>query len=179
MLLLRDLSMLWSLLHILVLFMMLYRSRYSRKKTILLTGISMGFLILLNMTGLVLYGAEVMGKVFILTCTLPSLLVFWFISKDRNGRFFYILSGGHSSALGYHSNQVGGLLFWRWAVYSHVYRQACNVSMVGICGSSLHQETIYGASGGSAKRMGDFCGHDGALLYPACYYGEFSRDDHQ
>lgn len=55
MLLLRDLSMLWSLLHILVLFMMLYRSRYSRKKTILLTGISMGFLILLNMTGLVLY----------------------------------------------------------------------------------------------------------------------------
>lgn len=89
MLLLRDLSMLWSLLHILVLFMMLYRSRYSRKKTILLTGISMGFLILLNMTGLVLYGAEVMGKVFILTCTLPSLLVFWFISKDRNGRFFF------------------------------------------------------------------------------------------
>lgn len=54
MLLLRDLSVLWSLLHILVLFMMLYRSRYSRKKTILLTGISMGFLILLNMTGLVL-----------------------------------------------------------------------------------------------------------------------------
>ncbi len=90
MLLLRDLSVLWSLLHILVLFMMLYRSRYY-----------------------------------------------------------------------------------------HVYRQTCNVSIVGICGSSLHQETIYGASGGSAKRMGDFCGHDVALLYPACYYGEFSSDDHQ
>lgn len=86
---LRDLSVLWSLLHILILFMMLYRSRYSRKKTIVLTGITMGLLILLNMVGLILYGAEVMGKVFVLTCTLPSLLVFWLISKDRNGKFFF------------------------------------------------------------------------------------------
>ncbi|MDE7030163.1 MAG: ATP-binding protein, partial [Lachnospiraceae bacterium] len=86
---LRDLSMLWSLLHILILFMMLYRSRYTRKKTLLLTAFSMGFLIVLNMAGLVLYGAGIMGKVFILTCTLPSLLVFWLISRDRNGRFFF------------------------------------------------------------------------------------------
>lgn len=87
--LLRDLSMLWSLFHILILFMLLYRSRYSPKKTILLTGITMGALIALNMAGLVIYGAETMGKVFILTCTLPSLLVFWLISRDRNGRFFF------------------------------------------------------------------------------------------
>lgn len=86
---LRDLSMLWSLFHILILFMLLYRSRYPRKKTILLTGATMGLLILLNMTGLIIYGSEIMGKVFILTCTLPSLLVFWLISKDRNGRFFF------------------------------------------------------------------------------------------
>lgn len=85
----RDLSMLWSLLHILVLFIMLYRSRYSRKKTIVITCVSMGFLIILNMTGLVLYGSQVMGKVFILTCTLPSLFIFWFLSRDRNGKFFF------------------------------------------------------------------------------------------
>lgn len=89
MMILRDLSVLWCLLHILILFMMLYRSRYPRKKTIILTGITMGLLILLNMVGLILYGVEIMGKVFILTCTLPSLLVFWLISKDRNGRFFF------------------------------------------------------------------------------------------
>ena len=87
--LLRDLSVLWSLFHILILFMLLYRSRYSRKKTILLTGITMGALIVLNMVGLIIYGAETMGQVFILTCTLPSLLVFWLISRDRNGRFFF------------------------------------------------------------------------------------------
>lgn len=96
---LRDLSMLWSLIHILILFIMLYRSRYSRRKTIFLTGITMGPLIVLNITGLVLYGVGVMGKVFILTCTLPSLLVFWFISKDRNGRFFFTFCVADTVAL--------------------------------------------------------------------------------
>lgn len=85
----RDLSMLWSLFHILILFMLLYRSRYPRKKTILLTAICMGPLILLNLVGLAAYGAELMGKVFILTCTLPSLLFFWFMSRDKRGRFFF------------------------------------------------------------------------------------------
>lgn len=85
----RDLSILWSLFHILILFMLLYRSRYSRKKTFICTGIVMGPLILLNVVGLILYGAELMGKVFILTCTLPSLLFFWFVSRDKKGRFFF------------------------------------------------------------------------------------------
>lgn len=86
---LRDLSILWSLSHILVIFMLLYRSRYPRKKTFLLTGICMGPLILLNVAGLIVYGAELMGKIFILTCTLPSLLFFWFMSRDKKGRFFF------------------------------------------------------------------------------------------
>ena len=96
---LRDLSMLWSLFHILILFMMLYRSRYSRKKTVLLTGFAMGALILLNVAGLVIYGAGVMGKLFILTCTLPSLVFFWFISRDRNGRFFFTFCMADTVAL--------------------------------------------------------------------------------
>lgn len=85
----RDLSVLWSLFHILILFMLLYRSRYSKKRTFLLTGLVMGPLILLNVAGVIVYGAELMGKVFILTCTLPSLLFFWFVSKDKKGRFFF------------------------------------------------------------------------------------------
>ncbi|MCI8364506.1 MAG: GHKL domain-containing protein [Eubacterium sp.] len=85
----RDLSVLWSLFHILILFMMLYRSRYGKRKTFVLTGITMGLLIVLNVAGLFFYGPEMMGKVFILTCTLPSLLFFWFVSKDKKGRFFF------------------------------------------------------------------------------------------
>ena len=86
---LRDLSVLWSLSHILILFMLLYRSRYPKKKTIILTIAFMGPLALLNVAGLVIYGTEFMGKVFLLTCTLPSLLFFWFMSQDKKGGFFF------------------------------------------------------------------------------------------
>lgn len=96
---LRDLSMLWSLFHILILFMLLYRSRYSRKKTFFLTGIIMGPLGLMTVAGLMHYGAELMGKVFILTLTLPSLLFFWFMSKDKKGRFFFTFCMADTVAL--------------------------------------------------------------------------------
>lgn len=86
---LRDLSVLWSLFHILILFMLLYRTRYTRKHSIILTAVFMGTLALLNVIGLVKYGPEVMGKMFILTCTLPSLFFFWFISKDKKWQFFF------------------------------------------------------------------------------------------
>lgn len=86
---LRDLSVLWSLLHILVLFMLLYRSRYPKRRTVILTVVFMGSLVLLNVAGLVRYGTEYMGRVFLLTCTLPSLLFFWFMSQDKRGRFFF------------------------------------------------------------------------------------------
>ncbi len=82
---LRDLSVLWSLFHILILFVLLYRSRYPRKKAFILTGMFMAPLVALNVAGLVLYGTELMGKVFLLTCTLPSFVFFWFMSEDRKG----------------------------------------------------------------------------------------------
>lgn len=86
---LRDLSVLWSLFHILVLFMLLYRSRYPKNKTVVLTVVFMGPLALLNVVGLIRYGAEFMGQVFLLTCTLPSLIFFWFMSQDKKGKFFF------------------------------------------------------------------------------------------
>ena len=87
--LLRQLSILWSLFHILILFILIYRSRYSLKTTMIATGICMGLLILGNVWGLARFGAGVMGKLFILTCTLPSLVFFFYMSKDRGGRFFF------------------------------------------------------------------------------------------
>ena len=95
----RDLSLLWSLFHILILFMLLYRSRYGRRKTFFLTGIAMGPLIFLNVAGVIFYGTEIMGKAFILTCTLPSLLFFWFVSKDKKGRFFFTFCVADTVAL--------------------------------------------------------------------------------
>lgn len=95
----RDLSLLWSLFHILILFMLLYQSRYGRRKTFFLTGIAMGPLIFLNVAGVIFYGTEIMGKAFILTCTLPSLLFFWFVSKDKKGRFFFTFCVADTVAL--------------------------------------------------------------------------------
>lgn len=86
---LRDVSVIWSLLHILVLFIFLYESRFDRQKTLTLTCIFMLPLIALNVAGLILTGAELMGQIFPLTCTLPSLLFFLFVAKYRDGRFFF------------------------------------------------------------------------------------------
>lgn len=61
---LRDLSVLWSLSHILLLFMLLYRSRYPKKTTTILTVVFMGSLALLNTAGLVKYG--VLSQVYVL-----------------------------------------------------------------------------------------------------------------
>lgn len=87
--LLTQLSIVWSLCHILILFILLYRSRYPKKKTFFLTCIFMGPLIALNLLGVIFLGIERMGQIFVLTCTLPSLLFFYLISQDRKWRFLF------------------------------------------------------------------------------------------
>lgn len=89
MIILKELSVLWMMMHIMILFMMLYRSRFPKKKTLILTAGFMGPVVLLSMVGVVLYGTEFVGQVFLLTCTLPSLLFFWFMSQDKMGQFFF------------------------------------------------------------------------------------------
>ncbi len=86
---LRDLSVLWSLIHILILFILLYRSKYSKRKTLILTGFFMGPLVVANVMGLIFLGNEKMGQMFVLTCTIPSLVFFYLISKDQKWRFLF------------------------------------------------------------------------------------------
>lgn len=86
---LRDLSALWSLLHVLVLFIFLYESRYSRTKTLVLTCIFMTPLIVLNAWCLVRFGPEKLGQVLIFTCTIPSLIFFFIMAKNRNAKFLF------------------------------------------------------------------------------------------
>lgn len=86
---LKDLSVLWSLFHVLILFILLYRSKYPQKKTFLLTVLFMGPLILLNIVAFIFLGSEKMGQLFLLTCTLPSLIFFYLMSKDQKWRFLF------------------------------------------------------------------------------------------
>lgn len=43
----------------------------------------------LNISILFVYGIEVQGTYSLLTATLPSLIYFWIVAKDRGGRFFF------------------------------------------------------------------------------------------
>ena len=99
MVILRDLSIYWSMLHILLVFILLFRPRYSRKKTILATGSCMGVLMVLNGAGLAVFGFEVLAQVFMLTCTVPSFILFYVLSADRNFKFLFSFCMAYTSCL--------------------------------------------------------------------------------
>ncbi len=84
---LRDLSVSWAMLHVIFLFIMLFRSRFTKKKTILLAVAGMGILMGINMAGLILFGFEAMGKAFMFTCSVPSFVFFYVLSADKKFRF--------------------------------------------------------------------------------------------
>ncbi len=86
---LRLSSATWSLVHILLLFMLFYNPRYSRKKTLILTGINMLTLVILNIVLLWWLGRETYGQIILFTLVLPSFLFFFFMAKHRDFRFIF------------------------------------------------------------------------------------------
>ncbi|MBQ8213899.1 MAG: GHKL domain-containing protein [Clostridia bacterium] len=86
---LRAFSLLWSMVHTLVLFLMLFESRYPKKKMRAITFSTMIPLIAVNTVLTFLVDADTMGVLMLLTLSLPSLIVFWFLAKNRDGRFFF------------------------------------------------------------------------------------------
>ncbi len=87
--LLRTLSVFWSMMHVVVIFLMLFRSRYAAKKTIILGAVCLGILMALNMIGLLLVGAETMGQLLLFTCTVPSFIFFYFLSADKSTTYLF------------------------------------------------------------------------------------------
>ena len=86
---LRDISMVWSMIHTLVLFLFLFEPRYSKRKTLTLTVSTMLPLIVVNLVLFALLGFNRYGTLMLLTLSLPSCIVFYLLSKYRNGRFFF------------------------------------------------------------------------------------------
>lgn len=85
----RDASTMYASMFSLVVFLILFESRYPRKKTLVLTLSLMGPLMLANFALLFLLGPVVMGSLVLLTCSLPSMIFFFFLAKHRDGRFFF------------------------------------------------------------------------------------------
>ena len=86
---LRDLSVFWCMIHVIFLFVMLFRSRYTRKKTIVLAVTGMGILMALNFLGLLKFGIEALGRVFLFTCSIPSFVFFYVLSADKKFKFLF------------------------------------------------------------------------------------------
>lgn len=86
---LRDLSILWAMFHVIFLFVMLFRSRYTRRKTILFAVGGMGFLMVLNLVVGWMFGLGFLGKIFFFTCSIPSFVFFYVISADKKFRFLF------------------------------------------------------------------------------------------
>lgn len=90
MIILRDLSIFWAMFHVIFLFLMLFRSRFTRKKTIVAAAVGMGFLMVANGMGLILLGFDTLSKIFLFTCSIPSFIFFYVMSADK--RFKFMLS---------------------------------------------------------------------------------------
>lgn len=84
---LRDISIFWAMFHVLILFLMLFRSRFTRKKTMVAAGIGMGLLMVANGAGLIVFGVETLSKAFLFTCSIPSFIFFYVMSADKRFRF--------------------------------------------------------------------------------------------
>jgi len=87
--LLRDISLVWSMIHTLVMFIFLFESRFSKRKTIVITIATMIPLLVINMTLAMFVSAAEFGTMILLTMTVPSLIVFWIMAKNRDSRFIF------------------------------------------------------------------------------------------
>lgn len=84
---LRDISIYWAMFHVIFLFLILFRSRFTRKKTIAAAVAGMGVLMAANGIGLVLFGFDALSKAFLFTCSIPSFIFFYVMSADKRLKF--------------------------------------------------------------------------------------------
>lgn len=87
---LRDISYLWSMLHIVALFFTLFEPRYSRRVTLLAGFLGTSVLLIVNVTAMLSMGHGIIMGISFFTCTIPSLLIGFALSKYRDGRFFFL-----------------------------------------------------------------------------------------
>lgn len=86
---LRDLSIIILLAHCLIMFMMLYESRFSRAKTYAALIALYVAAVTVMLLVVHFYSIQTAGRVMVPVCILPSLLLFLFMAKNRGARFLF------------------------------------------------------------------------------------------
>jgi len=89
MVLLRDLSIAYSFAHIFVLFQFLIEPRYSKKKTRIISACFVVPLLVINWLMFLQLGYEGYGTLMLLTLSLPQGIMYYLLSRHRDGRFFF------------------------------------------------------------------------------------------
>ena len=85
-----NVSILWSSIHIVVLFLLLFEPRYSWRTTMLASFAGCGAMIGVNLLAIPWAGQEFIASLTFFTCTVPSLVLFFVLSKYRDGRLLFL-----------------------------------------------------------------------------------------
>ena len=87
---LRDISFLISMLHIIILLLLLFEPHFSWKITLLAGLLGGGTLLSINVLLMYWKGHGIIMSMAFFTCTIPSFLLFLLLSKYRDGRCFFL-----------------------------------------------------------------------------------------
>ncbi|WP_295763583.1 sensor histidine kinase [uncultured Oscillibacter sp.] len=87
---LRDISFLWSMLHVVAMFLIFFEPRCSWRTALLAGFAGTGSLLSINVLAMFRWGSGIIMSIAFLTCTVPSALLFFLLSKYRDGRFFFL-----------------------------------------------------------------------------------------
>ncbi|WP_300820818.1 hypothetical protein, partial [uncultured Oscillibacter sp.] len=86
---LRDISQLWAMAHVLVVFLLLFEPRRPWRPTIAICVSGAVVMSVVTLAAAAVLGVPPFALIFF-TCSLPSMALFFWISKYRNGRFFFL-----------------------------------------------------------------------------------------
>jgi len=86
---LRDISFLWSMFHVIGFFLLLFEPRYSWRRTLIVSFLATVGLLAFNIGLAAVIGLGRIMSVALFTCTFPTLALFFVLSEYRDGRFFF------------------------------------------------------------------------------------------
>ncbi|MCI8512913.1 MAG: GHKL domain-containing protein [Lachnospiraceae bacterium] len=86
----RDISFLWSMMHIILFFLLLFEPRFSWRTTFAVSFAGGGTLLIANVMAMLWLGHGIIMRLAFFTCTIPSFFLFYILSRYRDGRFFFL-----------------------------------------------------------------------------------------
>ncbi len=86
---LTELSLFWCFCHVYIPFLMLYELRGKRRYAITASVLFIGVLTALNVVLMMHGGASAIASYFVITRSVPAFVFFYFLVKDRSGRYLF------------------------------------------------------------------------------------------